>query len=67
MFVPYGATTWPARTGVESLMDEVLGDTWVHPRGQSLLLKAQVDVNQVTGEADPVVQLVDFALPERNR
>lgn len=32
-----------------------------------LLLKAQVDVNEVTGEADPVVALIDFAHPERNR
>jgi type I restriction enzyme R subunit len=32
-----------------------------------LLLKAQVDVNEVTGEADPVVKLVDFHHPERNR
>ncbi|MHC4219128.1 MAG: hypothetical protein ACYSU7_11805, partial [Planctomycetota bacterium] len=46
LFVPYGATTWPARTGVESLMHEVLGDTWVHPRGQSLLLKARVTRGQ---------------------
>ena len=34
---------------------------------QALFLKAQVDVNQVTGEADPVVRLIDFAHPERNR
>jgi type I restriction enzyme R subunit len=33
---------------------------------QRLLFKAQVDVNEVTGEADPVVQLIDFAHPERN-
>jgi len=33
---------------------------------QSLLFKAQVDVNDVTGEADPVVKLIDFANPERN-
>jgi len=33
---------------------------------QSLLFKAQVDVNEVTGEADPVVKLIDFANPERN-
>jgi hypothetical protein len=46
LFAPYGATTWPARTGVESLMHEVLGDTWVHPRGQALLLKARVTKGQ---------------------
>ena len=33
---------------------------------QSLLFKAQVDVNEVTGEQDPVVKLIDFANPERN-
>ena len=33
---------------------------------QKLLFKAQVDVNDLTGEPDPVVQLIDFAHPERN-
>ncbi len=33
---------------------------------QGLLFKAQVDVNEVTREAHPVVQLIDFARPERN-
>ncbi len=33
---------------------------------QALFLKAQVDMNELTGEADPVVQLIDFAHPERN-
>jgi len=32
----------------------------------SLFLKAQVDINEVTGEADPVVRLIDFEHPERN-
>jgi type I restriction enzyme R subunit len=34
---------------------------------QALFLKAQVDRNEVTGEADPVVKLIDFAHPERNQ
>jgi type I restriction enzyme R subunit len=34
---------------------------------QGLFLKAQVDVNEVTGEPDPVVKLIDFAHPERNQ
>lgn len=34
---------------------------------QALLFKAQVDANELTGESDPVVQLIDFAHPERNR
>lgn len=32
----------------------------------ALLFKAQVDVNELTGEADPVVKLIDFAHPENN-
>lgn len=34
---------------------------------QKLLFKAQVDVNEITGEPDPVVQLIDFAQPENNQ
>ncbi|TCT23840.1 type I restriction endonuclease subunit R [Thiobaca trueperi] len=34
---------------------------------QALLFKAQVDVNELTGEADPVVRLIDFHTPENNR
>ena len=34
---------------------------------QALLFKAQVDVNEITGEEDPVVQLIDFDRPERNQ
>jgi type I restriction enzyme R subunit len=33
---------------------------------QKLVLKAQVDVNEITGEQDPVVKLIDFANPENN-
>lgn len=33
---------------------------------QKLLFKAQVDVNEVTGEQDPVVKLIDFDNPENN-
>jgi len=33
---------------------------------QALFLKAQVDLNEITGESDPVVQLIDFTHPERN-
>lgn len=32
-----------------------------------LLLKAQVDVNELTGEPDAVVKLIDFTHPERNQ
>lgn len=34
---------------------------------QALFLKAQVDRNEITGEPDPVVHLIDFAHPERNQ
>lgn len=34
---------------------------------QQLLFKAQVDINEVTGEEDPVVRLIDFHKPENNR
>ena len=33
---------------------------------QKLLFKAQVDINNLTGEQDPVVKLIDFANPENN-
>jgi type I restriction enzyme, R subunit len=32
----------------------------------ALLFKAQTDVNEATGEADPVVKLIDFEHPENN-
>jgi type I restriction enzyme R subunit len=32
----------------------------------ALFLKAQVDVNEVTGEPDPVAKLIDFAHPDHN-
>ena len=34
---------------------------------QALLFKAQLDVNELTGEQDPVVKLIDFANPASNR
>jgi type I restriction enzyme, R subunit len=34
---------------------------------QALLFKAQVDTNELTGEADPVVKLIDFHTPENNQ
>jgi hypothetical protein len=42
LFVPFGSTQWPARTGVASLMHEIVPETNVHPRGQALALRAQV-------------------------
>jgi len=34
---------------------------------QALLFKAQVDANELTGEQDPVVKLIDFANPANNQ
>ena len=34
---------------------------------QALLFKAQTDANELTGERDPVVRLIDFQHPERNQ
>ncbi|ODP31233.1 type I restriction endonuclease subunit R [Pandoraea sp. ISTKB] len=34
---------------------------------QALLFKAQVDDNELTGEADPVARLIDFHKPENNQ
>lgn len=34
---------------------------------QSLLFKAQADSNELTGEADPVVRLIDFHTPANNQ
>lgn len=42
LFIPFGDVAWPARTGVESLMHEVIRGGGVHPRGQALKLRAQV-------------------------
>ncbi len=33
---------------------------------QKLLFKAQADINDLTGEQDPVVKLIDFSNPENN-
>ncbi len=34
---------------------------------QKLLFKTQVDVNEITGEQDPIVKLIDFAHPQNNQ
>ncbi len=42
MLAPYGGAKWPARTGVASMMTDVVGDQRVFPRGRTLLLRAEV-------------------------
>lgn len=65
-------TPWLTDRQLDDLRDQILR----HPNRtlleaneaiQALLFKAQVDVNEITGEPDPVVALIDFARPERNQ
>lgn len=42
ILLPYSATKWPARTGVESLMGSIVSHAWVYPRGAALPLRAKV-------------------------
>lgn len=62
---------WLTNRQLDDLRDQILR----HPSRtlseaneavQRLLFKAQVDVNEVTGEPDPVALLIDFAHPDRN-
>jgi hypothetical protein len=41
LLLPYGSAQWPARTGVESMMGQVLQSAGVHPRGVALPLRAR--------------------------
>jgi type I restriction enzyme R subunit len=63
---------WLTDRQIEDLRDQILRQPThtlleANEAVQGLFLKAQVDVNEVTGEAEPVVSLIDFAHPERNR
>jgi len=63
---------WLADSQLDDLRDQILrqpGRTLLEANEfiQALLFKSQVDRNELTGESDPVVQLIDFAHPERNR
>lgn len=42
ILLPLGSAQWPNRTGVQSLMADVVVAGHVHPRGQALPLRAQV-------------------------
>ncbi len=62
---------WLTDRQLDDLRDQILrqpGRTLLEANEavHALFLKAQVDMNELTGEADPVVQLIDFAHPERN-
>jgi len=65
-------TPWLTDRQLDELRDQILRQPNLtlleaNEAVQALLFKAQVDVNEVTGESDPVVKLIDFDHPERNR
>ena len=65
-------TTWLTNRQIQELQDSILRQpnrTLLEANEgiQKLLFKAQVDVNESTGEQDPVVKLIDFACPENNQ
>ncbi len=62
---------WLTERQLAELVDEIFrqpgrGLLDANEAVQALLFKAQVDRNEVTGEKDPTVRLIDFANPERN-
>jgi len=64
--------SWLTDRQLDDLLDQLLRQPnrnllEANEAAQALLFKAQVDRNETTGEADPVVRLIDFAHPERNR
>jgi type I restriction enzyme R subunit len=63
---------WLTDRQLDDLRDQILRQPnctllEANEAAQALFLKAQVDRNEVTGESDPVVRLIDFAHPERNQ
>ncbi len=64
-------TAWLTDRQLDDLRDQILRQPnrtllEANEAVQALFLKAQVERNEVTGESDPVVSLIDFAYPERN-
>lgn len=63
---------WLTERQLDELRDQLLrqpGRTLLEANEaiQALLFKAQVDRNELTGESDPVVKLIDFDHPEQNQ
>ncbi len=63
---------WLTDRQLEDLRDQILRQPHhrlleANEAVQGLFFKAQVDVNEITREADPVVSLIDFVHPERNQ
>ncbi|SFD91215.1 type I restriction enzyme, R subunit [Thiohalospira halophila DSM 15071] len=66
-----GSGTWLTDKQLLDLQEQVLRQPnrtllEANEAVQKLLLKAQVDVNEETGEEEPVVKLIDFDTPENN-
>ena len=64
-------TPWLTDKQLQDLQDQILRQPnrtllEANEAIQKLLFKAQVDVNEKTGEHEPVVKLIDFAKPENN-
>lgn len=64
--------SWLTDRQLDDLRDQILRQPnrtllEANEAAQGLFLKAQVDVNEITDEADPVVKLIDFVHPARNR
>jgi len=66
------STPWLTPKQLQDLQDQILRQPnrtllEANEAVQKLLFKAQVDVNELTGEEDPVVKLIDFAHPKNNQ
>jgi type I restriction enzyme R subunit len=64
--------TWLTDRQLDELRDQILRQPnrtllEANEAIQALLFKTQVDANEITGEQDPVVKLIDFASPANNR
>ena len=67
-----GKKTWLTDRQLDELRDQILRQPnrtllEANEAIQALLFKTQVDTNEVTGEQDPVVKLIDFANPANNQ
>ncbi len=64
--------SWLADKQLNDLQDQILRQPnrtllEANETIQKLIFKTQVDVNEVTGEQDPVVRFIDFETPENNQ
>ncbi|MEM8807830.1 MAG: HsdR family type I site-specific deoxyribonuclease, partial [Cyanobacteria bacterium P01_G01_bin.38] len=65
-------TPWLTPKQLQDLQDQILRQPnrtllEANEAIQKLLFKAQVDINEHTGEEDPVVKLIDFTNPDNNQ